>query len=82
MKLTTFILILIITDLSFAQTGNLAGKVSDGEFPIPLVNVILLDAGYGAAAAITGYYYIRCIHASGFIVEFIAIVWERRTVIN
>ncbi len=79
MKLTTIILILIISNLYFAQTGNLKGKVSDGEFPIPLVNVILLDTGYGAAADTAGYYTIRGIQASDYKAKFSAIGWETKT---
>jgi len=79
MKLISIILVIIITNISFAQTGNLKGRVSDDKFPIPLVNVILIDAGYGAAADTTGYYNIRGIQASDYIVKFTAVGWQTRT---
>ncbi len=79
MRFISIILLFFVTNLSFAQTGNLKGRVSDGKFPIPLVNVILIDAGYGTAADTAGYYNIRGIQASDYIVKFTAVGWQTRS---
>jgi len=79
MRFISIILFFFVTNLSFAQTGNLKGRVSDGKFPIPLVNVILIDAGYGTAADTAGYYNIRGIQTSDYIVKFTAVGWQTRT---
>ena len=46
MKLKLLLLAFIISGISFAQTGSLKGRVTDGESPIPFVNVIILDTGF------------------------------------
>lgn len=51
---------IIFTSLSFAQTGKVAGKVTDGATGegLPFVNVIIEGTNYGAASDIDGFYSI------------------------
>ena len=66
MKLKLFLLAFIISGISFSQTGSLKGRVTDGKSPIPFVNVIILDTGYGVGSDSNGYYVIRGIPAGEY----------------
>ncbi len=79
MKLKLFLLAFIISGISFSQTGSLKGRVTDGKSPIPFVNVIILDTGYGVGSDSNGYYVIRGIPAGEYKVRFTAVGWESQT---
>ena len=46
-----------------AQTGKLAGRVTDGTSPIPSVNIIILESNFGTASEMNGKYEILNIPA-------------------
>jgi hypothetical protein len=79
MKLKLFLLAFIISGISFAQTGSLKGRITDGESPIPFVNVIILDTGFGVGSDSDGYYIIRGIPSGEYKVRFTAVGWESQT---
>ena len=79
MKLNLFLLAFIISGFSFAQTGSLKGRVTDGESPIPFVNVIILDTGFGVGSDSDGYYVVRGIPTGEYKVRFTAVGWESQT---
>ncbi|MGB5848356.1 MAG: TonB-dependent receptor, partial [Ignavibacteriaceae bacterium] len=76
MNLKKLLLALIFSGISFAQTGSLKGKVTDGKSPIPFVNVIILDTGIGVGSDTNGYYVIRGIPTGEYKVRFTAVGWE------
>jgi hypothetical protein len=71
--------IILFFSNAFAQTGNVKGNVSDGEDPIPLVNVIILDTGFGAGTQPNGDYEIRGIPSGEYLIRFSAVGWETKT---
>jgi len=79
MKLKLLLLTLIISGISFAQTGGLKGRVTDGESPIQYVNVIILDTGFGVGSDTNGNYVIRGIPTGEYKVRFTAVGWESQT---
>ncbi len=79
MKLNLFLLAFIISEFSFAQTGSLKGRVTDGESPIPFVNVIILDTGFGVGSDSDGYYVVKGISTGEYKVRFTAVGWESQT---
>jgi len=79
MKVTLLLLAFIFSGISFAQTGSLKGRITDSESPIPLVNVIILDTGFGVGSDSDGYYVIRGIPTGEYKVRFTAVGWESQT---
>ena len=79
MKLKLFLLAFIISGISIAQTGSLKGRVTDGISPIPFVNVIILNTGYGVGSDANGYYVIRGIPTGDYNVRFTAVGWKSQT---
>ena len=72
-------LLLILTSISNGQTGNVKGNVSDGNSPIPLVNVIIINTGLGAGTESNGDYEIRGIPVGEYTIRFSAVGWETKT---
>lgn len=68
------------SNLMFAQTGKLSGKVTDGESPIPSVNVVIVNTNFGAATSLSGRFEISEIPAGDYIVKFSAIGYESKSV--
>ncbi len=57
------LLIIFLTSITAAQTGSLTGKVSDGENPVPSVNILVLNTGYGTITDENGNYVLNGIPA-------------------
>jgi len=70
----------IISSLTFAQTGNLAGKVSDEYGVIPSANIFLLNTSFGAGADENGNYRIANIPAGEYEVRFSAVGYQTKVV--
>ena len=51
--------ILFLTSISAAQTGSITGKVTDGENPVPSVNILVLNTGYGTITDENGNYMLK-----------------------
>jgi hypothetical protein len=79
LKKFIFILIILLSGTSFAQTGKLKGKVSDGSTAIPSVNIIILNTSFGTATKINGTYEISGIPTGNYEARFSAIGFESRT---
>jgi hypothetical protein len=79
MILQKLLLAFIFSGISFAQTGSLKGKITDGKAPIPFVNVIILDTGFGVGSDTSGYYVIRGIPTGEYEVRYTAVGWESQT---
>ena len=79
MKKLILVFIIGFSNLYFAQTGNLIGKVTDGESPIPLVNVLVLNTSLGAGTDIHGKYEIRGIEPGKRIIKFSAVGYSSKT---
>ena len=69
MKSFLFI-ILLTSEITLAQTGNLKGTVTDGSSPIPSVNIILLHTSFGTSSDNDGYYEINGIDVGSYQVKF------------
>jgi hypothetical protein len=76
MKLKLLLFTLIISGISFAQTGSLKGRITDGVSPIQFVNVIIIDTGFGVGSDTNGYYIIRGIPTGEYKVRITAVGWE------
>jgi iron complex outermembrane receptor protein len=75
----SFILFFLIsTNLLFAQTYSIKGKVVDSRLePIPGVNVTLLNTNFGAATDEEGDYEILNLSSGNYSIEFSAIGYEK-----
>jgi hypothetical protein len=62
----------------FAQTGNLKGKTSDTNGPIPSVNVLFIELGIGTSADMNGDYRIEHIPTGQHKVRFSAVGHETK----
>lgn len=81
MKLNTiFALLICIASVQFAQTGKLTGKVTDGNRPIPFVNIIIEGSGMGAATDQSGIYFIENIPAGDYNVSYSALGYSSRNI--
>jgi hypothetical protein len=79
-KTFIYILIFILPGYSFAQSGKLKGKITDGSAGLPSVNIIILDTKFGAASKLDGNYEITSIPAGKYEVRFSAIGYESKTI--
>ena len=79
MKTFFYIILILLSDLSFAQTGKLKGKVSDKTSPIPSVNIIILYTNFGAASESNGTYEIAGVPEGSYEVKFSAIGYDSKT---
>ncbi|MEJ2196338.1 MAG: carboxypeptidase-like regulatory domain-containing protein, partial [Ignavibacteriaceae bacterium] len=59
MRLFSIIILLVISNFSLAQTGSVKGTVTDGENPIPLVNILIVNTTLGSGTNEEGEYEIR-----------------------
>ena len=76
MKKFFYISLILLTSLSFAQTGRLKGKVSDGSSALPSVNIIILDTDFGTASKLNGTFEINGIPPGNYEVRFSIIGFE------
>jgi hypothetical protein len=72
-------ILFLVTGFSFAQTGKLKGRVTDGSSPIPSVNIIILNINFGTASEMNGTYEITGIPAGNYEVRFSAIGYDSET---
>ncbi len=75
MKYVTFIII-ILTSLTKAQTGLVTGKVTDGNNPVPSVNILVLNTGYGTVTDKNGNYTLRGIPEGKQILRFSSVGYK------
>lgn len=80
MKNSLFILLLFLPCFILAQTGKVGGKVTDGESPIPSVNVIVAGLNLGAATNLKGEFEISNVPAGAQKIKFSAIGYKTKTV--
>ena len=80
MKLFQFILFILINSALLAQSGNLTGRVSDENGPLPSVNVFILETNFGAGADEKGKYKITSIPPNSYKVRFSSIGHETKVV--
>ncbi len=79
MKLIFLTLVFVFCNLAIAQTGNLAGKVTHNNFPIPSVNIIVINTGLGTGSEIDGNYRIENIPTGNYNVKFSSIGYKTET---
>jgi hypothetical protein len=79
MRRISILLSLLLTNLTFAQTGSIKGKVTDGENPIPLVNIIIENTSLGSGTDEEGEYVIRGIAPGDYTLRATAVGWETKT---
>lgn len=73
------IIILISIKVIFPQTGNLQGKVFDGNNPLPSVNIFIIGLGIGTATDKNGFYTIKNIPVGDYQVRFSSIGFQSIT---
>lgn len=79
MRFILFIFILVSFTV-YPQTGNLTGKVSDVNGPVPSANVFVVNSNIGAGADENGEYRINGITAGLHQIRFSAVGYETKTV--
>ncbi|MCW8813970.1 MAG: TonB-dependent receptor, partial [Chlorobium sp.] len=79
MKTFFYIILILLNQISYAQTGKLKGKVTDNSSPIPSVNIILIDTNFGTASESDGTYEITGIPKGNYKVRFSAIGYDSKT---
>jgi hypothetical protein len=79
MRRISILLTILLTNLSLAQTGSLKGNVTDGENPIPLVNIIIVNTSLGSGTDEEGEYVIRGIPPGDYTVRVTAVGWKTKT---
>ncbi len=79
LKTFIYILIFLLTGFSFAQTGKLKGKITDGSAALPAVNIIILDTNFGSASKLDGTYEITGILPGSYEVRFSIIGHDSKT---
>lgn len=72
------IIVLLLSNSIFAQTGTLKGKVTDGKSPIPSVNIFFMDTNLGTVTQRDGSYQLRNIPAGNYNVRFSAIGFQTK----
>ncbi len=82
---STVLLYLLITPSTIlAQSGKVAGRITDGTTgePLPFVNVIIMGTTAGAASDLDGYYTILNVRPGNYNVKASAIGYQAKTVEN
>jgi hypothetical protein len=80
MKILFFSLFVFFNYLSFAQTGNLSGKVTDESGAIPSANIFIINTNIGAGADANGNYKINNIPVGEYEVRFSAVGYQQKVV--
>lgn len=82
LSILTALLIFFACGTAFAQSGKIAGRVTDGTTgdPLPFVNVIILGTSQGAATDIDGYYSILNVRPGTYSVRASAIGYNAVTI--
>jgi hypothetical protein len=70
------LLFIFISIVSFAQTGNIRGKITDGDQPVPSVNVIIVDLNTGSVSNEDGSYELKNIPAGNHTIRFSSVGYE------
>jgi len=79
MKYLLYILFLSGLVTLQAQTGKLAGRVTDGTSPIPSVNIIIMGTNFGTASEMNGNYEILNIPAGIYDIRFSSVGYDSKT---
>lgn len=80
MKIHLILFLILINSISFAQYGNLSGKVSDEYGAIPSANIFLLNTSFGAGADENGNYRIANIPVGEYEVRFSAVGYQTKVI--
>jgi len=80
MKFYTILLLFVFNILTFAQTGNLIGKVIDETGAIPSANIFIINTNIGAGADANGNYRINNIPVGEYEVRFSAVGYKTKVV--
>jgi hypothetical protein len=73
------IIIVIATKFLFAQTGNLTGKVTDGNNSVPSVNILVLNSGIGTVTNEEGKYLLKGIPEGKQIIRYSSVGYKTVT---
>ncbi len=73
------IIILSVSAVVRAQTGNLTGRVTDGSSPFPLVNILVLNTTIGTVTDEEGEYYIKGIPPGIQTIRYSAVGYKTET---
>ena len=80
MKILFFSIFIFFNYLSFAQTGNLSGKVTDEAGAIPSANIFIINTKIGAGADANGNYRINNVPVGEYEVRFSAVGYQQKVV--
>jgi hypothetical protein len=75
----TLIIIFLISEFIFPQSGGITGKVTDGTNPIPSVNILLLNTGIGTVTDENGKYLLKDIPAGKYTVRYSSVGYKTET---
>ena len=76
----SLIFLFFYASITFAQTGSLIGKITDGSMPIPSANVILLETSIGTACDEEGSYQIKNIPVGKYQIRYSAVGYLTQTI--
>ncbi len=72
------VIIVFSVGLIYAQSGAVKGKVTDGDSPIPSVNVLIIGENLGTATDLAGHYTLTQIPAGEYELRFSAVGYETK----
>lgn len=78
MKLV-FIFLTVFAELIFAQSGSLKGKITDGTYPVPSVNISFINTGMGTVADQNGEYFLGGIPAGSYLIKYSSVGYKTET---
>jgi hypothetical protein len=78
MRTIILIFIFVLNSISFSQSGSFRGKVTDGNLPIPAVNIFFMNTTIGTASQTDGTFGITGIAAGKYEVRFSSVGYETR----
>ena len=84
MRSLHFILILLISAVGLAQTGNITGKITDKEYnnePLPFANVLIKGTSSGTTTDIDGNYLFEELEAGSYTLVFSFIGYETKEIV-
>lgn len=73
------ILFLVLFSFAFSQSGRLKGNITDGNLPIPGVNIILVNTSLGAVSDRLGNFVIDFVPYGEYVAKFSSVGYETKT---
>ncbi len=73
------IIIILTSPFLFAQTGGITGRITDGNNPVPSVNILILNTGLGTVSGQDGKYMLKGIPAGNQTIRYSSVGYKTET---